>query len=48
MNVPSNDTVLYSNFTNESSSINTTTPDQLPPESINGSKSGKIYRVPTR
>jgi hypothetical protein len=52
MNIPSNDTILNSNVTNkstlnsnntnESSSLNTTMPDQLPPESINGSKVGKI------
>ncbi|MGB5090735.1 MAG: hypothetical protein WBN72_07310 [Nitrososphaeraceae archaeon] len=53
MNIPSNDTILNSNITNESSSLNsnitnkssslnTTMPNQLPPESINGSKVGKI------
>jgi hypothetical protein len=52
MNVPSNDTILNSNITNESSSLNsnitnesslnTTMPNQLPPESINGSNVGKI------
>jgi hypothetical protein len=41
MNIPSNDTILNSNITNKSS-LNTTTPEQLPPESINGSKVGKI------
>jgi hypothetical protein len=33
---------LNSNMTNKSSSLNTTMPNQLPPESINGSKAGKI------
>jgi len=52
MNIPSNDTILNSNITNESSSLNsnitnesrlnTTMPEQLPPESINGSKVPKI------
>jgi hypothetical protein len=42
MNIPSNDTILNSNITNNSSSINTTMPEQLPPESINGSKAGQI------
>ena len=42
MNIPSNDTILNSNITNKSSSLNTTMPNQLPPESINGSKAGKI------
>src|SRR6266508_1317563 len=53
MNIPSNDTILNSNITNESSSLNsnitnkssslnTTMPEQLPPESVNGSKVGKI------
>jgi hypothetical protein len=42
MNIPSNDTILNSNITNKSSSLNTTMPEQLSPESINGSKVGKI------
>ena len=37
MNIPSNDTTLNSNMTNKSSSLNTTIPDRLPPQSINGS-----------
>ena len=42
MNIPSNDTMLNSNVTNKSSSLNTTMPEQLPPQSINGSKVPKI------
>jgi hypothetical protein len=52
MNIPSNDTILNSDIINESSSLNsnitnksslnTTMPEQLPPEAINGSKVGKI------
>jgi hypothetical protein len=53
MNIPSNDTILNSNIANDSSSLNsnianksssfnTTMPNQLPPESINGSKAGQI------
>jgi hypothetical protein len=41
MNIPSNDTILSSNITNKSS-LNTTMPNELPPESINGSKVAKI------
>lgn len=41
MNVPSNNTLLNSNITNKSS-LNTTLPEQLPPQSINGSKVPKI------
>mgnify|MGYP003580280732 FL=1 len=33
---------LNANITNKSSSLNTTMPNQLPPESINGSKAGQI------
>jgi hypothetical protein len=33
---------LNPNITNKSSSFNTTMPNQLPPESINGSRVGKI------
>jgi hypothetical protein len=40
-NIPSNDTILNSNITNKSS-LNTTLPEQLPPQSINGSKVPKI------
>ena len=36
------DTILNSNTTNKSSSLNTTMPEQLPPQSINGSEVGKI------
>lgn len=42
MNVPSNDTILNSNMTNKSSSLNTTIPERLPPQSINGSNVPKI------
>lgn len=38
----SNVTGMNSNFTNKSSNLNTTIPEELPPESVNGSKSGKI------
>jgi hypothetical protein len=38
----SNITDLNSNITNRSSNLNTTIPEQLPLESINGSKIGKI------
>jgi hypothetical protein len=41
MNIPSNYTILNSNITNKSS-LNTTMPNQLPPESINGSNVPKI------
>ena len=41
MNIPSNDTILNSNITNKSS-LNATLPEQLPPQSINGSKVPKI------
>lgn len=40
-NTAFNDTNLNSNLTNKSS-LNTTIPEQLPPESINGSRAGKI------
>jgi N-acetylneuraminic acid mutarotase len=36
------DTILNSNTTNKSTSLDTTMPRQLPPQSINGSKVGKI------
>jgi hypothetical protein len=42
MNIPSNDTMLNSNTTNKSSSLNTTIPERLPPQSINGSNVPKI------
>jgi len=42
MNIPSNDTMLNSNMTNKSSSLNTTIPERLPPQSINGSNVPKI------
>jgi hypothetical protein len=42
MNIPSNDTMINSNVTNKSSSLNTTLPEQLPPQSINGSNVPKI------
>jgi len=38
----SNATIPNLNMTNRSSSFNTTLPDQMPPESINGSNVGKI------
>lgn len=38
----SNVTEPNSNITNRSSNLNTTIPEQLPPESVNGSKIGKI------
>jgi len=38
----SNITRYYSNFTNRSEIANTTIPEQLIPESVNGSKTGKI------
>ena len=41
INVPSNKTTLNSNLTNESS-VNSTLPEQLPPESISGSNVHKI------
>ena len=39
---PSNITNQNPNLTNRSGNLNTTIPEQLPPESINGSKTGKI------
>jgi hypothetical protein len=41
MNIPSNDTMLNSNITNKSS-LNTTMPEQVPPQSINGSNVPKV------
>ena len=40
-NITNKSSSLNSNFTNQSS-LNTTMPNQLPPESINGSRAGKI------
>jgi hypothetical protein len=40
-NIPSNGTILNSNISNKSG-LNTTLPEQLPPQSINGSKVPKI------
>ena len=37
MNISSNDTMLNSNMTNKTGSVNTTIPERLPPQSINGS-----------
>ncbi len=42
VSIPFNGTMLNSNITNKSSNVNTTMPEQLPPESINGSKVPKI------
>ncbi len=42
VNIPSNDTILNSSVTNKSSNFNTTMPNELPPQSINGSKVPKI------
>jgi hypothetical protein len=42
MNIPSNDTMLNSSMTNKSSSLNTTIPERLSPQSINGSNVPKI------
>jgi len=42
MKIPSNDSIVNSNITNKSNSLNTTLSNQLPPESINGSKVPKI------
>ena len=42
MNIPSIDTMLNSNMTNKSTRLNATIPEQLPPESINGSNLPKI------
>lgn len=45
VNIPSDDTMLNSSIINKSkssSSLNTTMPEQLPPQSINGSKVPKI------
>jgi len=40
-NITNNSSSLNSNITNQSN-LNTTMPNQLPPESINGSRAGKI------
>jgi hypothetical protein len=44
VNIPSDNAMLNSSITNKSksSSLNTTIPEQLPPQSINGSKVPKI------
>jgi YVTN family beta-propeller protein len=42
MKIPTNATMLNSNMTNKSSSLNTTIPEQVPPQSVNGSKAVKI------
>jgi hypothetical protein len=42
VSIPFNGTMLNSNITNKSSNVNTTMPEQLPPQSVNGSKVGKI------
>ena len=42
INIANDSSALNSNITNKSNSLNTTMPEQLPPESINGSKVGKI------
>jgi len=42
MSIPFNGTMLNSNITNKSSNLNTTMPEQVPPQSVNGSKVGKI------
>lgn len=42
MNIPSIDTMLNSNMTNKTGSLNTTIPERLPPQSINGNKVPKI------
>jgi hypothetical protein len=42
MSIPSNDTMLDSNLTSKSSTLNSTIPEQLPPQSINGSNLPKI------
>jgi hypothetical protein len=41
-NITNESSSLNSNITNKSSSLNTTMPNELPPESINGSKVAKI------
>ena len=38
----SNITSNHSNLTNSSQIVNTTIPEQLPPESVNGNETGKI------
>jgi hypothetical protein len=42
VSIPFNGTMLNSNITNKSSNANTTMPEQVPPQSVNGSKVGKI------
>jgi hypothetical protein len=42
VSIPFNGTMLNSNITNKSSNVNTTMPEQVLPQSVNGSKIGKI------
>lgn len=42
IHVPINDTTLNSNSTNKSSTLNSTLPELLPPQSVNGSNVPKI------
>jgi len=42
VSIPFNGTMLNSSITNKSSNLNTTMPEQVPPQSVNGSKVGKI------
>jgi len=42
LSIPFNGTMLNSNITNKSSNVNTTMPEQVPPQSVNGSKVAKI------
>ena len=42
ISIPFNDSILNSIITNKSSNVNTTMPEQVPPQSVNGSKVGKI------
>jgi hypothetical protein len=42
MSIPFNGTMLNSNITNKSNGPNTTLPNELPPQSINGTKVAKI------
>ncbi|HEY7110009.1 MAG TPA: hypothetical protein VH415_11295 [Nitrososphaeraceae archaeon] len=42
MNIPSNSTMQNSNTTNNSSSLNATIHEQVPPQTINGSNVPKI------
>src|SRR5437867_1347052 len=42
ISIPFNDSILNSIITNKSSNVSTTMPEQVPPQSVNGSKVGKI------